>query len=79
MSEDDRKLFVGGTKNADESMLENYFQKFGEIESCKVIYDRETDRSRGFGFVVFADERSIAKVTQSDSHTLDDGTTVNAR
>ena len=44
MSEDDRKLFVGGTKNADEPMLKNYFEKFGEIESCKVIYDRETDR-----------------------------------
>ena len=44
MSEDDRKLFVGGTKNADDSMLKNYFQKFGEIESVKIIYDRETER-----------------------------------
>ena len=47
MSEDDRKLFVGGTKNADDATLRNYFQKFGEIESVKVIFDRETDRYTG--------------------------------
>jgi hypothetical protein len=33
--EDDRKLFIGGTKNADEGVLEEYFGGFGQIESCK--------------------------------------------
>ena len=47
MSEDDRKLFVGGTKNANDATLRNYFQKFGEIESVKVIYDKETERYTG--------------------------------
>ena len=42
--EDSRKLFIGGTKNADEQTLEQYFQSFGQIESVKVIYDRETNR-----------------------------------
>ena len=42
--EDDRKLFVGGTGRADENALETYFSNFGEIESVKVIYDRETNR-----------------------------------
>ena len=42
--EDARKLFVGGTKNADEDALEGYFKKFGRIESVKVVYDRETNR-----------------------------------
>ena len=42
--EDNRKLFVGGTRNADENMLESYFQVYGQIESVKVIYDRETNR-----------------------------------
>ena len=42
--EDNRKLFVGGTRNADENMLESCFQAFGPIESVKVIYDRETNR-----------------------------------
>ena len=42
--EENRKLFVGGTRNADETQLESYFQNFGQIESVKVIYDRETNR-----------------------------------
>ena len=42
--EDSRKLFVGGTRNADEGLLQDYFQTFGEIESVKVIYDRDTNR-----------------------------------
>ena len=42
--DESRKLFVGGTRNADENALENYFQNFGAIESVKVIYDRETGR-----------------------------------
>jgi len=77
--EESRKLFVGGTKNADEGLLQDYFQNFGAIESVKVIYDRETNRSRGFAFVVFADEKSVAEVVRNDSHTLADGTTVNPK
>ena len=42
--EENRKLFVGGTKNADEPTLENYFSQFGQIDSVKVIMDRETNR-----------------------------------
>ena len=42
--EENRKLFVGGTRNADENLLQTYFQNYGEIESVKVIYDRETNR-----------------------------------
>jgi len=77
--EENRKLFVGGTRNADENLLQTYFQNYGEIESVKVIYDRETNRSRGFAFVIFADEASVAEVVQKESHTLADGTTVNAK
>jgi hypothetical protein len=42
--EEDRKLFVGGTRNADENMLQDYFGAFGNVESCKVIYDRDSGR-----------------------------------
>jgi len=77
--EDSRKIFVGGTRDADEKTVEDYFQQFGAIESCKVIYDRETNSPRGFAFVVFQDESVIANVTAQDSHTLADGTVVNAR
>ena len=42
-----------GTNDAD---LTNLFAEFGEVSSAKVIMDRETGRSRGFGFVEIADE-----------------------
>lgn len=52
-----RKLFVGGLAWAttDES-LRKAFEKFGSLISANVIMDRETGRSRGFGFVVFAED-----------------------
>ena len=52
--EENRKLFVGGTRDADENALETYFQNFGEIESVKVIYDRDTNRFV-FSFASMAD------------------------
>lgn len=48
------KLYVGGLAWAttDES-LEKAFSRFGKIESARVVSDRESGRSRGFGFVEF--------------------------
>ncbi|MCA9544251.1 MAG: RNA-binding protein, partial [Myxococcales bacterium] len=46
------KLFVGGLAWAtDDNSLRNAFESFGEVTEAKVILDRETGRSRGFGFV----------------------------
>lgn len=42
-----------GTTDAD---LTNLFADFGEVSSAKVIFDRETGRSRGFAFVEMADD-----------------------
>ena len=42
--EDDRKIFVGGTRDAGEDLLHQYFSTFGAIESVKVVIDRETQR-----------------------------------
>ncbi len=54
-----KKLFVGSlswnTTNAD---LEAAFGRFGEITEAKVITNRETGRSRGFGFVTFDDDNA---------------------
>ncbi len=52
-----KKLFVGGLnwKTTDDGLREA-FERFGEIAEAKVITDRETGRSRGFGFITFVDD-----------------------
>ena len=52
-----RKVFVGGLSwNTKEHGLEMVFSEIGEVSSVKIITDRETGRSRGFGFVEFTSE-----------------------
>jgi RNA recognition motif-containing protein len=47
-----KKLYVGNlTYNVDESGLEALFAPFGSVQSAQVIVDRDTNRSKGFGFV----------------------------
>ncbi|MCB9091519.1 MAG: RNA-binding protein [Halobacteriovoraceae bacterium] len=46
------KVYVGNISfQMSESDLENLFQEYGTVNSVKIITDRETGRSRGFGFV----------------------------
>lgn len=48
------KLFVGGLAWATSSdSLRDAFSQYGEVADAKVVMDRETGRSRGFGFVSF--------------------------
>ena len=47
-----RKLYVGNlTYGVTNSDLEKMFEPFGRVESAQVIMDRDTGRSKGFGFV----------------------------
>lgn len=48
------KLFVGGLSySTDENSLRQAFDQYGEVIEVKVVTDRETGRSRGFGFISF--------------------------
>ncbi len=50
-----KKLFVGGIPwTTDDQGLRQSFEGYGEVLDAKVITDRDTGRSRGFGFVTFA-------------------------
>ena len=50
-------MFVGGLNfNTDESTLRDHFERFGEVESVRIIYDRETSRSKGIAFVHFSEK-----------------------
>ncbi|CAI5799047.1 cold-inducible RNA-binding protein isoform X1 [Podarcis lilfordi] len=54
MASDEGKLFVGGLSfDTNEQSLEQVFSKYGQITDVVVVKDRETQRSRGFGFVTF--------------------------
>ncbi|XP_020091699.1 glycine-rich RNA-binding protein GRP1A-like [Ananas comosus] len=54
------RCFVGGLAWAtDDRSLEEAFKPYGEILESKIINDRETGRSRGFGFVTFANEQAM--------------------
>ncbi|CAN6344059.1 unnamed protein product [Urochloa humidicola] len=54
------RCFVGGLAWAtDDNSLHNAFSPFGEVLESKIILDRETQRSRGFGFVTFSSEQAM--------------------
>ncbi|VDK35271.1 unnamed protein product [Taenia asiatica] len=49
------KIFVGGLPyHTTDASLRNFFERFGEIEEAVVITDRQTGKSRGYGFVTMA-------------------------
>lgn len=51
------QLFVGSLPfRMSDDELKELFAEFGEVSSAKIINDRETGRSRGFGFVEFESE-----------------------
>jgi cold-inducible RNA-binding protein len=52
-----KKIYVGNLSfDTGDSNLRDAFTAYGEVESAQVIMDRETGRSRGFGFVEMQDE-----------------------
>ena len=68
-----KKLFVGGLSwDTDDMGLRRAFERFGEISEAKVINDRDTGRSRGFGFVSFEDGAAGAEaIAEMDGTSLD--------
>ncbi len=73
-----KKIFVGGLSyNTGDTGLKEAFLQFGEVTEAKVITDRETGRSRGFGFVTMADEGSGQKAIDAMNGTELDGRTLN--
>jgi cold-inducible RNA-binding protein len=68
------KVFVGGLNYATtDETLRAGFERFGEIAEAKVIMDRDTGRSRGFGFVTFATPESAQSAISEMDGTEFDG------
>lgn len=60
-------LYVGNLPySTDQNALHDLFAPFGEVRSANVISDRETGRSRGFGFVEMNEEDAKNAITALD-------------
>eukprot|EP00301_Raphidiophrys_heterophryoidea_P013496 c2092_g1_i1.p1 GENE.c2092_g1_i1~~c2092_g1_i1.p1 ORF type:complete len:187 (-),score=39.15 c2092_g1_i1:263-823(-) len=66
------KLFVGGLRwETTTDKLREYFSQFGEITEAIVIMDRQTGRSKGYGFVTFSTAEGAAKATANPYPNID--------
>jgi len=66
------KLFVGNLPwSVDSVMLEDIFRDYGEVSSARVITDRETGRSRGFGFVEIDADDINTVITSTNGREVD--------
>jgi hypothetical protein len=75
--EDTVKLFVGGLAWAtDDVSLRAAFQPFGNLSDAVVIKDRDTGRSRGFGFVTYSDDASGNAALQAMNGATLDGRSI---
>lgn len=68
-----KKLFVGGLSwDTNDQGLHDAFAAFGQVIEAKVINDRDTGRSRGFGFVTLADDDAADNaMREMDGASLD--------
>ncbi|MGM0574124.1 MAG: RNA recognition motif domain-containing protein [Myxococcota bacterium] len=68
-----KKLFVGGLSwDTDDHSLREAFEAYGDVSDAAVITDRETGRSRGFGFVTFEDPAAADEaMAKMDGSSLD--------
>lgn len=64
-------LFVGSLPWAvDDAQLAQLFAAHGDVQSARVIKDRDTDRSRGFGFVELVADDLAAVIRTMDGHEV---------
>ncbi|XP_057795253.1 heterogeneous nuclear ribonucleoprotein 1-like isoform X2 [Salvia miltiorrhiza] len=66
-----KKIFVGGlASTVTESDFKNYFDQFGTITDVVVMYDHNTQRPRGFGFITYDSEEAVDRVLHKTFHEL---------
>jgi cold-inducible RNA-binding protein len=69
-----KKLYVGNlTYNINESDLEALFTPFGTVQSAQIIVDRDTNRSKGFGFVEMGSDAEAQAAIQGLNAREHDG------
>jgi len=72
-----KKLYVGNLSfSTSEQSLQDKFAEFGEVESAKIITDRDTGRSKGFGFVEMATDEAAESAISALNGTEFEGRTL---
>ncbi|MEM7246200.1 MAG: RNA-binding protein [Acidobacteriota bacterium] len=62
-----KKIFVGNLPwNTTEADLREFFEQYGQVHSAAVVTDRETGRSRGFGFIEMDPEAADNAISGAD-------------
>ncbi len=70
-------IFIAGLSfKVNDADLSNLFEEYGQITSAKVIVDRQTGRSKGYGFVEMDDETAAAKAIAELNGAEYDGRTI---
>lgn len=58
-------IYVGNLSfSTTQEELENLFSQYGEVESVRIVRDRQTGRSRGFGFVEMSEEQGKVAIQE---------------
>lgn len=66
------KIFVGRLAwKTTREILASYFGKYGQVTDARVVADRTTGRSKGFGFVTFADQAGADQAIRQQNHEID--------
>lgn len=69
-----KRLYVGNLSySINNSSLEELFSQFGAVQSAEVVQDRDTGRSKGFGFVEMADDNGAQEAIQGLNEKEVDG------
>jgi len=69
-----KKLYVGNLSyNVDNTQLEEMFSQYGQVRSAEVIQDRDSGRSKGFGFVEMSDDNAARQAIEELNNREHDG------
>ena len=72
-----KQLYVGSLAWAvSNEQLRSYFEQIGEVEDAFVVFDRESGRSKGFGFVRFVSDEDADKAIEQLHETELEGRTI---
>lgn len=65
------KVYVGNLPyDTTKEEIEDFFSSCGEVGDVRIITDRETDRSKGFGFVTFNDNKAFENALRKDEEEM---------